>query len=68
MTRVAALGILALAVPKTDKRMFLIITGEQFEAAIPVDASDQAHLRGWIAAFNTKAMRLGTSANPLGQQ
>lgn len=61
VTRVAALGILALAVPKADKRKFLVVTGKDFEAAIPVDARDEIHLRRWIATFNTEAAKAAAS-------
>lgn len=61
-TRVAALGILALAVPKTDKRLLLVITSGGTEVVNLVDGSDAVHLRKWVAAFNTQAASLGSQA------
>jgi hypothetical protein len=57
-TRVAAFGILALAVPKNDRRLFLVITSGSIEAVNVVDGSDSGHLRKWVAAFNTQAASL----------
>lgn len=53
--RIAALGVFALAVPKRDKRLFLVIVGPTFEGINVVDSSDAEHLRKWVAWFNTRA-------------
>lgn len=53
VARLLALGVFALAVPKRDRRRVLAISGpDGFEAAIVVDASDEVHLRQWVAWFN----------------
>lgn len=55
-TRLVALGVLAFAVPKHDRRMVMTITSPGgFEAVIVVDGSDEVNLRQWIAWFNRKA-------------
>jgi hypothetical protein len=58
--RVAALGVFALAVPKRDKRLFLVIAGTGFEGVTVVDGSDAEHLRKWVAWFNTRAAAAGS--------
>ena len=51
--RVVALGLLALAVPKRDHRLFLLITGEGgFEAGAVVDGSTEVHLREFVTSLN----------------
>lgn len=65
-TRVAAFGILALAVPKTDKRLFLVITSGSVEVVNPVDGSDGVHLRKWVAAFNTQAAAINAAGPGVG--
>jgi hypothetical protein len=51
--RVAALGVFALAVPKRDYRLFLLITGaDGFEAGVVVDGSTEVHLREFVVSFN----------------
>lgn len=53
VTRLLALGVFALAVPKRDRRRVMVLTGPGgFEAAIVVDASDEVHLRQWVAWLN----------------
>jgi hypothetical protein len=53
VTRLVALGVFALAVPKRDRRRILALTGPGgFEAAVVVDATDEVHLRQWVAWLN----------------
>lgn len=59
-TRLLALGLLAFAVPKRDRRRVLVLTGpDGFEAAIVVDASDELHLRQWVAWLNRQGAQAG---------
>jgi hypothetical protein len=57
-TRLIALGVLAFAVPKRDRRRVLVLTGPSgFEAVIVVDATDEVHLRQWVAWLNRQGAR-----------
>jgi len=52
-TRLLALGVLAFAVPKRDRRRIMVLTApEGFEAVVLVDATDEVHLRQWVAWLN----------------
>jgi hypothetical protein len=56
VTRLVALGVLAFAVKKHDRRRVLALTGRDgFEAVLIVDSSDEVHLRQWVAWFNRQA-------------
>jgi hypothetical protein len=64
-TRLLALGVFALAVPKRDQRRVLAISNaEGFEAAIVVDASNEVHLRQWVAWFNRQGAQAAAREQP----
>lgn len=55
-TRLLAIGILAAAVPKRDRRRVLVVEAPaRGEAVVVVDGSDETHLRQWVAWLNRRA-------------
>lgn len=55
-TRLVALGLLALAAPKRDRRQVLVLDSPSAgEAVIVVDSTNEAHLRQWVAWLNRRA-------------
>lgn len=60
--RVVALGVLALAVPKRDRRRVLVVESPSVgEAVVVVDGTDEAHLRQWVAWLNRRGAAAGTA-------
>lgn len=60
--RVLALGVLALAVPKRDRRRVLVLRAvDGTEAAVVADGTDEVHLRQWVAWFNRRSAAAETA-------
>lgn len=56
VTRMATLGIFSLAAPKKSGQGYLVVTGNGFEFAAPVQPVEMKQAREWVTTFNTAAM------------